>query len=83
MGEMMCLATVYVEKEGQREEVMHDVAWVRCDDGHLQLVSLMRESQQLDARIKMIDLMTSSIILERAPSNAPQDNVQLKGQSNG
>jgi predicted RNA-binding protein len=80
---MMCLATVYVEKDGQREEVMRDVAWIRCQGGHLQLVTLMRETQLLDATIKSIDLMNSSIILERATSNAVHDSVQLKGQSNG
>lgn len=79
----MCLATVYVEKDGQREEVMREVAWIRCDGGQLQLVTLMRESQLLDARIKSIDLMNSSIILERAASNVREDNARFKGESNG
>ena len=32
----MCLATVYVENDGQQEEVMQDVAWIRPQDGGLQ-----------------------------------------------
>jgi predicted RNA-binding protein len=75
----MCLATVYVENDGQRQEVMRDVARIRCQGGHLQLVTLMRESQLLDARIKSIDLMNSSIILERATSNAIHEERSVEG----
>jgi predicted RNA-binding protein len=79
----MCLATVYVETDGQREEVMREVAWIECQDSRLQLVTLMHESQLLDARIRSIDLMNSSIIVERATSNRVHNDVQQKGQSDG
>jgi predicted RNA-binding protein len=61
----MCLATVYVEDDGQREEVMEDVAWVQPQSGGLQLITLLGESRLIQAEIKSIDLMDSSIVLKR------------------
>lgn len=66
----MCLATVYVERNGEKEEVMHDVAWVKPEGGGLRLTGLMGESRLVQAKIKDINLMSSSIILEGATSDS-------------
>jgi len=79
----MCLATVYVEDDGQKEEVMQDVAWIRPQSGGLQLISFMGESRLLQAEIKSIDLVNSSIILEKMPTNPPQNGIQLEEESDG
>jgi len=79
----MCLATVYVEKDGQEEEVMQDVAWIRPQGGGLQLISFMGESRLLQAQIKSIDLVNSSIVLEKMPTNPPQNGVRLEEESDG
>ena len=71
----MCLATVYVEDDGQKEEVMQDVAWIRLQGGGLQLISFMGESRLLQAEIKSIDLVNSSIVLEKMPTNPPQNGI--------
>jgi predicted RNA-binding protein len=63
---MMCLATVYVEDDGQREKVMQDVAWIEPESGGLQLITLLGESRRFQARIKSIDLIKGSIVLEMA-----------------
>ena len=68
----MCLATVYVESDGQRKEVMHDVAWIKREDGRLQLVTLMGETKVFQAEIKGIDLMNSLIVLQRMPTDLRQ-----------
>jgi len=60
----MCLATVYVEENGERERVMEDVAWVVFDDDAIQLVSLLGERKQLKSRIKTIDLVKGLITVE-------------------
>ena len=60
----MCLATVYVERDGEKEELMHDVAWLKPEDGGLRLTGLMGESKVVQGKIKDIDLMSSSIVLE-------------------
>jgi predicted RNA-binding protein len=61
----MCLATVYIEDDGQREQVMKDVAWIKPADGGLQLTTLLGESRLFQAQIESIDLMKSAIVLKR------------------
>jgi predicted RNA-binding protein len=61
----MCLATVVIEDDGQREEVMRDVAWIEPTDGGLQLTTLFGESRLLQAQIESIDLMDSLIVLKK------------------
>jgi predicted RNA-binding protein len=63
---MMCLATVYVEDDGQREKVMQDVAWIKPESGGLELITFLGESRRFQARIKSIDLIKGSIVLEMA-----------------
>jgi len=79
----MCLATVYVEDDGQKEEVMQDVAWIRPQSGGLQLISFVGESRLLQAEIKSIDLVNSSIVLEKMPTNPPQNGIRLEVESDG
>ena len=79
----MCLATVYVEDDGQREEVMQDVAWIKPQSGGLQLITFMGESRLFQAKIKSIDLVHGSIVLERMTTNPPQNGIQLEGESDG
>jgi len=68
----VCLATVYVENDGQKEEVMHDVAWIKPESCGLRLITLMGESKLFHAKIKSIDLLNSSIVLEGITANPPQ-----------
>ena len=60
----MCLATAYVENDGQKEEVMQDVAWIRPESRGLQLTTLLGESKLFQANIKSIDLVKGTIVLE-------------------
>ena len=69
---MMCLATVYIEDDGQREEVMQDVAWIKPASGGLQLITLLGESKLFQARIESIDLMNSLIVLKRVTTDSPE-----------
>jgi predicted RNA-binding protein len=62
---MMCLATVYIEDDGQREKVMQDVAWIEPANGGLQLIGLLGERKLLQAHIESIDLMNSLVVLKR------------------
>ena len=59
----MCLATVYMGNGDQRQELMHDVAWIHPESRGLQLTTLMGESRLFQAEIKSIDLMNGSIVL--------------------
>jgi predicted RNA-binding protein len=72
----VCLATVYVETAGEREEVMHDVAWIRPQSGGLQLITFLGESRLLQAEIKSVDLVNGRIILEEGggyPLELPEE----------
>jgi predicted RNA-binding protein len=79
----MCLATVYVENDGQQEEVMQDVAWIRPQSGGLQLITFLGESRLFQAQIKSIDLVHGLIVLERMAKNRAQNGTQLEGESDG
>lgn len=79
----MCLATAYVENDGQQEEVMQDVAWIRPQGGGLQLISFMGESRLFQAQVKSVDLVNGSIVLERMATNPSQNDIQLEEESDG
>jgi len=68
----MCLATVYVEDDGQREEVMQDVAWIKPGSGGLQLITFLGESRLFQAKIKSVDLVHGLIVLERMTTDSPK-----------
>jgi predicted RNA-binding protein len=68
----MCLATVFIEDDGQRERVMQDVAWIKPADGGLQLTTLLGESRLFQAQIESIDLMNSLIVLKRVTIDSLQ-----------
>jgi predicted RNA-binding protein len=68
----MCLATVYIEHDGQREQVMQDVAWIRPADGGLELTTLLGESRRFQAQIESINLMDSLIVLKRTTIDSPE-----------
>jgi predicted RNA-binding protein len=73
---MMCLATVYVDHNGQKEEVMHGVAWIKPGSHGLQLITLMGESRLFQANIKSINLVNGSIILEKVTTDSYQKTRQ-------
>ena len=68
----MCLATVYIEEDGQQEKVMQDVAWIEPANGGLQLTTLLGECQSFQAQIERIDLMNGSIVLKRMTADSPE-----------
>jgi predicted RNA-binding protein len=68
----MCLATVFIEDDGQRKQVMQDVAWIKPGDGGLQLTTLLGESRLFQAQIESIDLMNSLIVLKKMTTDSPE-----------
>jgi predicted RNA-binding protein len=66
----MCLATAYFESDGQLEEAMQDVAWIKPESSGLQLTTLLGESRRFRAKIKGIDLVNNVIILEEPISES-------------
>jgi predicted RNA-binding protein len=60
----MCLATAYIEENGQKEEVMRDVAWIEFEGEAVGLMTLLGDKKLVQAKIKRIDLMNASITFE-------------------
>jgi predicted RNA-binding protein len=58
----MCLAKAYMG--GKQELLMEEIASLQVKDGKLLVTTLFGEEREIEASIKEIDFMTSSIILE-------------------
>ena len=60
----MCLSKAYVDRDGDRELLMEEVAALNIEDGRLLLKTLFGEQKQIEANIRQIDFLTHSIFLE-------------------
>ena len=60
----MCLSKAYVEKDGERELLMEEVASLDIKDGKLRLKNLFGKEREIDASIRQINFVTHSIFLE-------------------
>ena len=60
----MCLSKAYFDRGGRKEVLLEEVASIVVSGGKLQLKTLFGEQKEIDARIKEIDLLTHSILLE-------------------
>ena len=60
----MCLAKAYVGSNGEKELLMEEVASLQVKDSKLLVTTLFGEQREIEASIKEIDFMASSIILE-------------------
>ncbi len=59
----MCEAIVYIEREGELEQVMEDVVELRPEDGKLLLTGVFGEQKLVSAKVKEIKLLDHQIIL--------------------
>lgn len=60
----MCLSKAYVEKNGDGELLLEDIASVQIEDNKLLFKTLFGEQKEVKASIRQIDFMTHSIYLE-------------------
>lgn len=65
----MCLATAYIDNNGQEEEVMRDVAWIQPESQGVLLINFLGERQLFQTRIRSIDLVHGSIVLKGEEEN--------------
>ncbi len=59
----MCLSTAYVIDNGQKEEVMNDVAFLRAEDNGFMLTTLLGDNRFVQGRIESIDFMNEHSIV--------------------
>jgi len=62
----MCESSVLIEKEGERELLMEDVVHVEVDGEDIKLMGILGETQNAKGRIKEINLMKHTIVIEIA-----------------
>jgi predicted RNA-binding protein len=61
----MCLAKAYIGGDRSKELLMEQVASLKVQGGKLQLATIFGEQKEIEAGIKEIDFMVSSIVLEK------------------
>ncbi len=59
----MCEAMVYVERDGELEELMEDVVDLRLEEGKILLTGVFGDQKLVSARIKEVKLLDHKIIL--------------------
>ena len=60
----MCLSKAYVDRNGERELIMEEIALLEFENGKLQVRTLFGEQREIEATIREINFLNSSIILE-------------------
>ncbi|MCK4475593.1 MAG: CooT family nickel-binding protein [Methanophagales archaeon] len=60
----MCESSVLMEKGGSRELLMEDVVYVEVDGVNIKLTGILGETQNAKGRIKEINLMKHTIVIE-------------------
>jgi predicted RNA-binding protein len=64
--EVMCIATVYVDINGELKEAMRDVIRIEAGDGRFQLVNLLGEEKYLEGKLKRIDFWEEhAVVIEQ------------------
>jgi predicted RNA-binding protein len=74
----MCLSKAFLEHDGEREVILEQVAAVSVSDGTLSLRNLFGEQKEIGGRIREIDFLTHSIVVEEVRSSG-SDAVRSYG----
>ena len=59
----MCLSVVYIIDNGQREEVMNDVAFLKAEGNGFMLTTLLGDNKFIEGRIESIDFMNDHSVV--------------------
>ena len=60
----MCLSNVYIDRNGEKELLLQEIASVEVSEGKLLLKTLFGESKEIRANIRQIDFLDHNILLE-------------------
>lgn len=60
----MCQSSVYMEKEGEEQEILKDAILVEPVDNGVKIQAMFEAPKLVKARIKRIDLLKHKVILE-------------------
>jgi len=60
----VCLSKAYLERDGERQLVAEDVSTMEFAGDILRLKTLFGELKEVEARVREVDFLTHSILLE-------------------
>jgi len=60
----MCLARVMNEKKGEEGSLAEEVAWISVEGKNILLRPFLGKDRTLEARIKEIDFLNSTVLIE-------------------
>jgi len=60
----MCLSKAYIDRDGNTELVMEEIASVKIEDDKLLFKTLFGEQKEVAANIRQVDFVSHSILLE-------------------
>ena len=60
----MCLSKAYIDRDGERELLVEEVASVEVQDGKILVKTLFGEHKEIEASITEINFVNNSIVLE-------------------
>ena len=65
----MCLSSVYIDSNGQQEEVMRDVAQMEAKSNGFVLIGLLGEQKFVQGKVSRIDFINKhSVVLKKGTS---------------
>lgn len=59
----MCLSTAFVIDNGQREEILNDVAFLKAEGNGFRLTTLLGENRFVEGCIESIDFMNEHSVV--------------------
>ena len=62
-GVNMCLSTVYIQANGQRQKVMQDVAKMESSEEGYLLIGLLGDQKLVNGRITKIDFVDNHLVI--------------------
>ena len=62
----MCLAKAYLKEGDEDELLLENVASLEVKEDSLVLTTIMKETQEIEARVSSINFRNGSIVLERS-----------------
>ncbi len=71
----MCLSKAYIDRNGEKELLIEEIAFLEIGDNKLVFKTLFGEQKEIGANIREIDFLTHSILLGNLKEEAvpPED----------
>jgi len=63
----MCLSNLFIDSDGQQEEVMRDVAQMQAHNNGFMFIGLLGEQKFVEGKVKSIDFVDKHSVVLRQP----------------